>query len=67
MAQNKQKPPATEPAEKRPRGRPQVSPEKARSATIRVRVTPAQAQKFEELGGADWIRAKIDRTKVPAA
>lgn len=54
----------TNPQTPRPRGRPPASPEQARSATIRARVTQAQAAKLERLGGAAFLRRAIDRARV---
>lgn len=34
-----------------------------KTETLRVRVTPQQREKFEGLGGADWLRRKVDRAK----
>jgi hypothetical protein len=31
---------------------------------VRARVTDAQALKFDRLGGADWLRERIDRARV---
>lgn len=48
------------------RGRPPGSglpPELRKSETIRVRVTPAQLEKFERLGGEQWLRERIDKTR----
>lgn len=30
---------------------------------IRVRVTAAEAEKFERLGGAEWLRALLKKTR----
>ena len=30
------------------------------SKKIQVRVTPTQLEKFKKLGGAEWLRKKID-------
>jgi hypothetical protein len=47
------------------RGRP---PKGAATLTERVelRLTAAQRDKLERLGGADWVRARIDRSTVKA-
>lgn len=47
----------------RPPGRPTLPPERARSALVQVRVSQAQAAKFEALGGAQWLRRAIDRAR----
>jgi hypothetical protein len=49
----------------RPRGRPAVAADKAKSARYPLRLTQAQAQKLELLGGAEWIRARIDGARLP--
>lgn len=33
------------------------------TVTLSLRVTVAQREKLERLGGAEWIRSKIDRAK----
>lgn len=48
------------------RGRPPGStlpPERRMEPVVRARVTPAQAEKFERLGGAVWLRGAIDRAR----
>jgi len=35
--------------------------------TISLRVTAAQREKLERLGGAKWVRDRIDRAKEPNA
>lgn len=62
------KPPAA--AAKRPpnargQGR-KPTPEGARRSTS-IRLTEQQHQKLARLGGADWVRAQIDRAKEPKA
>lgn len=47
----------------RPRGRPPVAPDRARTAVVRARVTRVQAEKFERLGGAEWLRRQIDQAR----
>jgi len=47
------------------RGRPELPPEDRKDHTIRVRVTQAEAKKFDRLGGADWLRGQIKRARVP--
>jgi hypothetical protein len=49
----------------RPRGRPTVAADKAKSARYPLRLTVAQRDKLELLGGADWIRARIDGARLP--
>jgi hypothetical protein len=48
---------------KRPRGRPTIPPDEARSARIDARVTPEQRAKYERLGGPAWLRRQIERAK----
>ncbi len=51
---------------KRPRGRPLkgVAPLDAR---VEVRLTTEQRDKLARLGGVDWLRARIDRARIPGA
>ena len=44
----------------RPLG-PSLPPDEAKSETVRARVTLAQAEKFERLGGADWLRERLSK------
>lgn len=32
---------------------------------VMVRMKPAQKEKLEQLGGAPWVREKIDKAKLP--
>ena len=50
---------------KRPRGRPAVPPNEARTMRADARVTPEQHAKFQRLGGPTWLRRQIDRAKEP--
>jgi hypothetical protein len=50
----------------RPPGRPRAPPDKALTARAELRLTPAQKEKLELLGGPDWIRDRIDKAKIPA-
>jgi hypothetical protein len=43
-------------------GRPAVGDEP--SVVVTFRATPGQKAKLETLGGAPWIRARIDKAKV---
>ncbi len=54
---------ATTPARK---GRPTLPESERASVAYNVRLTPAQREKVERLGGAAWIRAQIERAKPPA-
>lgn len=50
----------------RPRGRPSGTtkpPEKNKTAIIRVRVTTAERDKFDQVGGAVWLRHKLARAR----
>ena len=35
------------------------------TVTLSLRVTTAQREKLARLGGAEWVRGKIDRAKEP--
>jgi hypothetical protein len=48
---------------KRPPGRPTLAPDQARTARFELRLTSLQREKLERLGGADWLREKIDRAR----
>ena len=37
------------------------------TVTLSLRVTTAQREKLARLGGAEWVRGKIDRAKEPNA
>lgn len=37
------------------------------TVTFSLRVTEAQREKLSRLGGAEWVRKKIDRAKEPNA
>ena len=37
------------------------------TVTVSLRMTPAQREKLERLGGAKWVRDRIDRAKEPNA
>lgn len=55
----------TEPAkEVRPRGRPAIV-EGAETVPITVRLTRPQSEKLQRLGGAKWVRERIERAKEP--
>jgi hypothetical protein len=57
-------PTMTEPAKKRP-GRPPVPPDQRLKERMELRLSTAQLQKLERLGGAKWVRSKIDKAKEP--
>jgi len=46
------------------RGRPAIK-EGQETVPITVRVTRPQSEKLQRLGGAKWIRARIDAAKEP--
>jgi hypothetical protein len=46
-------------------GRQPVPPEQ-KAIVGSVRMTAAQWEKFAALGGAAWLREKIDRAKMPS-
>ena len=50
----------------RGQGRPPVKAGEE-TITISLRMTPAQREKLERLGGAKWVRDRIDRAKEPNA
>lgn len=55
------------PAKKTPAkriGRPPIPDEERRAAIVRVRVTEAEAEKYEAVGGATWFRAALKRARV---
>ena len=51
------------PAKKRP-GRPALDPS-METQSVSVRMTAAQREKLEQLGGPPWVRDKIDKAKLP--
>jgi hypothetical protein len=51
------------PATKRP-GRPALA-EEDQTIPITLRLTGAQRKKLAKLGGAPWVREKIDKAKLP--
>lgn len=48
-------------------GRPPIPDEERRAAILRVRVTEAEAEKYEAVGGATWFRASLKRARVTQA
>lgn len=48
---------------KRPQGRPVVS-EEARLRVGAIRLTQAQWDKLDALGGAEWLRQQIARARI---
>ncbi|WP_422085415.1 hypothetical protein [Variovorax sp.] len=51
------------PSKKRP-GRPSLDPSQA-TVPIQIRLTADQRDKLGKLGGAPWVREKIDKAKLP--
>lgn len=56
-------PTKTKPPAKRP-GRPSLQ-EGVETVPVTVRMTPPQRDKLARLGGAAWVRAKIDKAPEP--
>jgi hypothetical protein len=55
-------------AKKKP-GRPPGSgkpPEQQQSEFIRMRATPAEHEKYKQLGGSEWLRGVLKRARVTA-
>ena len=50
----------------RGQGRKPVA-EGEQTVTVSLRMTEAQREKLARLGGAEWVRGKIDRAKEPNA
>ena len=48
----------------RGQGRKPVA-EGEQTVTVSLRMTEAQREKLARLGGAEWVRGKIDRAKEP--
>ena len=48
----------------RGQGRKPVA-EGEQTVTVSLRMTEAQREKLARLGGAEWVRGKIDRAKKP--
>jgi hypothetical protein len=49
-------------ATKRPQGRPPVKPGEP-TVTMCLRLTQAQRDKVAKLGGAEWVRQRIEKAK----
>ena len=50
-------------AQKARMGRPPVPADQQARVPYNIRLTPAQREKVERLGGAAWIRAQIDKAR----
>ena len=51
------------PAKKSP-GRPALPPEQRQTERVEVRMTKAQREKLDKLGGAVWIRERIEKARA---
>ena len=49
------------------KGRPPLPADQQARVPYNVRLTPAQREKVERLGGAAWVRARIDAAREPQA
>ena len=47
--------------DKKPPGRPALTPEQAQTAMIRERVTEAQKAEYEQRGGKAWLVRELGR------
>lgn len=48
----------------KPRGRPPLPPEQRRESVLwQARLSPEQRAKLQRLGGAVWLRERIDRAR----
>lgn len=45
------------------RGRPKIADDQKLTKAFNLRLTPAQLAKVQDLGGADWLRARIDKAR----
>lgn len=48
----------------KPRGRPPFPEGTARTIPTCIRMTPAERQKFDWLGGIEWFRAELKRARL---
>lgn len=49
---------------KKTRGRPALPPDQRQTERVEIRCTKAQREKLEKLGGAAWIRERIDKARA---
>jgi hypothetical protein len=56
----------TKPPSDRGQGRPPIK-EGEETVTLSIRLTVSQRAKLERLGGAAWLRERIDRAKEPGS
>jgi hypothetical protein len=54
----------TKTAAKKSRGRPALQPGE-QTVVVPVRMTSPQRDKLIRLGGAEWVRSRIDRAREP--
>ncbi len=54
------------PEQPKRRGRPPVPESERMTERAEMRMTLAERQKFDALGGADWVRRQLQRAKLPA-
>lgn len=47
------------------RGRPPLPSDQRQTARVEIRMTEAQREKLQALGGTQWLRDKIDSGKLP--
>lgn len=52
------------PPPKKPRGRPSLPHEQRQTERVEIRMTKAQRDKLDKLGGAAWIRERIDKARA---
>lgn len=55
--------PAPTPEPARRRGRPAIAPEDRRDHRFTFRLTKEELEKLDRLGGADWLRDRINHAK----
>lgn len=46
------------------RGRPPIPQDEAHIERFALRLTKAQREKLDKLGGSEWLRDRIDRAKL---
>ena len=53
----------TAPTQPKRRGRPPAAPGTARVERVEMRLTTAQREKLDRLGGVQWLRDRIDAAR----
>lgn len=48
-------------------GRPALPPDQRQTERVEIRCTKAQRQKLDKLGGAQWLRERIDKARLVAS